>query len=78
MTLESDLAEVFEKNGWKWNVKGSPEGIIPDEEDIEAALDEAARILYNEQVGAQLSVGRLIIQKRHTGFDVYVFAGAYQ
>lgn len=77
MTLEQDISEIFEKHGWTWHLKeGSP--IIPSEEDVEQALDEAARILYNESVGAQLQVGRLIIIKKHRGHDVYVYAGDYE
>jgi hypothetical protein len=77
MSLESELADIFEKNDWHWRIKGHPEGVVPGEEDIEQALDEAARLLYNEDVGAQLEVGRLIIKKKHHGFDVYCFVGPY-
>jgi hypothetical protein len=77
MTLESDIAEQFRKNQWTWNLKGG-RTLVPEEEDIEAALDEAARLLYNEEVGAQLEVGRLIIRRLHNGFDVYVYVGQYE
>lgn len=77
MSLENDLAAVFEKNGWTWNLKGG-EYLVPGIEEIEAALDEAARILYNEPEGTQLEVGRLIIKRLHNGFDVYVYAGRYE
>ena len=78
MTLESDLAKIFKENGWTWKVKGRPNGIIPDEDDIEAALDEAARILHNQSAGAQLHIGRLIVVKQANNHDVYVFTGTYQ
>lgn len=77
MSLESDIAEVFEKNGWKWSIQNKGY-IVPTEEDVEAALDEAARILYNEPVGSSIEVGRLIIQKKHRGHDVYVYVGPYE
>lgn len=77
MSLESDIATTFKDNEWKWRLKGGRYE-IPSEDDILAALDEAARMLYNEPVGTQLSVGRLIIVKKEIGHDVYVFAGPYQ
>ena len=75
--LEIAIAEHFADRDWKWRVKGHPEGIVPTDSDIAAALDEAARMLYNEQVGTTLQVGRLVIVKEHSGYDVYVLAGTY-
>lgn len=77
MKLEDEIAETFTKNGWTWSLKGG-RVVVPTSWDIEAALDEAARLLYNEPVGTQLEVGRLIIQKLPKGHDVYIFAGSYE
>ena len=77
MSLEADLADVFQKNEWTWSVKSKAGSIIPDEDDITAALDEAARVLYDVPVGAQLEIGHLIIVKKSLGHDVYVYAGDY-
>lgn len=77
MSLESEIANTFVEKGWKWKMKGGRHE-TPTEEDVLAALDEAARMLYNEAVGTQLSVGRLIIVKKEIGHDVYLFAGPYQ
>lgn len=77
MTLEDELAETFARHGWTWNLKGG-RTTIPNAWEIEEALDEAARMLYNEEVGAQLEVGRLIIKKLPRGHDVYVYAGNYE
>lgn len=76
MSLESEIANTFKKNGWEWSLKRGT--IIPTEEDVELALDEAARILYNEKAGTMLEVGRLIIVKKALGHDVYCFVGPYQ
>lgn len=76
MSLESDLADIFSDNDWTWST--SEGSRVPREEDFELALDAAAKELYNEDVGTQLEVGRLIIKKKHQGHDVYVFAGTYQ
>ncbi len=77
MKLEDELAQVFAKNGWTWNLKGN-RTVVPNSFDIELALDEAARLLYNEPVGTQLEVGRLIIKKLHKGHDVYIYVGPYE
>lgn len=77
MALEDDIAETFKKHQWVWHLKGGAY-VVPEVDDVEAALDEAARLLYNEEVGAQLEVGRLIIRRLHNGFDVYVYAGQYE
>lgn len=77
MRVEQELAEVFKKNVWTWKLKGGRE-VVPDEYEIEAALDEAARMLYNEPVGTQLEVGRLIVKKETRGHDVYVYVGSYE
>jgi hypothetical protein len=76
MSLESELSEYFVRNNWHWKLKDGSRP--PTEDDIERALDEAARLLYTEPVGAQLEVGRLIIQKRHRGHDVFVYVGPYE
>jgi hypothetical protein len=77
MSLEQDIAEIFAKHQWTWNLKGG-RTTVPEIDDIEAALDEAARLLYNEEPGTELEVGRLIIKRLHNGFDVYVYAGKYE
>lgn len=77
MRLEDELAATFTRNGWTWNLKGG-KTVIPSSDDIEAALDEAARLLYNEPMGTQLEVGRLIIKKQPRGHDVYIYAGPYE
>jgi hypothetical protein len=76
MSVEARLAEIFKKNEWTWNLKEG--SVVPDEDDIILALDEAARLLYNEPVDTQLEVGRLIIRKRPIGHDVYVYVGPFE
>lgn len=75
--IEDELAEIFAKKGWVWHLKGDRK-TVPTVDEIEAALDEAARLLYNEPVGTQLEVGRLIIKKKPRGHDVYIFVGPYE
>jgi len=74
--LERLISDWFRQNGWTWNLKDGGT-VIPSDNDVEKALDEAARILYNEKPGTKLQVGRLIIEKRHVGHDVYVYYGEY-
>lgn len=77
MSLTDEIARMFRKNGWTWSIMGKG-SVVPDEDDIDAALDEAARVLYNHPVGTSLEVGRLIIQKKDRGHDVYLFVGEYE
>lgn len=77
MSLEADLAQTFKDNGWKWRLKGGRYE-TPSEEDVLAALDEAARLLYDGAVDDQLVMGRLIIRKKAIGHDVYVYCGPYE
>ncbi len=74
--LELDLAEYFAERGWTFKLKDG-NSIIPNESDFEVVLDSAVKTLYDEPVGAQLEVGRLIIIKQHLGYDVYVLAGNF-
>lgn len=74
--VEETIAEWFKENHFEWKlVKGR---VVPDEADVETALDEAARILYNQTDGTYLSVGRLIIEKTDNGHNVYMFIGSYE
>lgn len=73
-TLAGFLAQHFCNFGWTWSLKGKG-NIVPTESDIQAALDEAQRVMYSEPVGAILEVGRLVIIKQNTGYDIYVLAG---
>jgi hypothetical protein len=74
--LEALINEIFSKTRWTWKIGAL--NLIPDEDDIQRALDEAARQLYNEEVGTRLEVGGLIIEKRPRGHDVYVMVGSYE
>lgn len=76
-TPERTIAEWFKQNEFKWSIKDQGT-IIPSEKDVEAALDEAARILYDEPEGSHLSVGRLIIERLHKGYAVYMYVGDYK
>lgn len=74
--IEEIISKFFRQNGWTWNLKGG-RVVSPSEDDVLAALDEAARMLTSEPVGTRLSVGRLIIEKKHVGHDVYIFVGDF-
>lgn len=66
---------VFTTTGRFWSVGGK--ATTPTEDDVRKALDEAARVLYNEEVGTSLLVGGLNIVKHKAGYDVYVYVGDY-
>ena len=69
------INHIFTERGHRWRVGGTLR--IPSEEDIRKALDRAAGMLYSEPVGTTLTVGGLVIEKTHTGHDVYVHVGEY-
>ena len=77
MSLEKTIADWFEQNNFMWSVKDKGY-IIPTETEVEAALDEAARILYAEPVDTQLAVGRLHIVRTEKGHDVFMYIGSYE
>lgn len=75
--LETRIADMLKAVGIQWNLKGGKR-VQPTEEDVEKALDEAARVLYNGSIGDRLDVAGLIIEKMPNGHDVYVYVGTYQ
>lgn len=74
--IEQIISEFFAKRGWTWRLKGGTV-VSPSESDVIAALDEAAAQLRNQPVGSTLQVARLLIEKKHTGHDVYMYVGEY-
>jgi len=71
------ISSYFEEAGYVWKLKDGKE-IFPSSNDIEKVLDKAASVLYDEEVGSNVRVGSLLIEKTETGFDVYILAGSYQ
>lgn len=74
--VENIIHKFFTEKGWTWKLKGG-KVVVPSEQDVLDALDEAARQLHTAPVGSTLQVGRLIIEKKHLGHDVYMFVGEY-
>ena len=74
--IEQIISKFFAERNWTWRLKGG-RVVTPSEDDVLAALDEAAKQLYAEPPGTILQVGRLIIEKKHTGHDVYMHVGEY-
>jgi hypothetical protein len=75
--LEETLAEFAQK--LKHTVRlDTGYYITPEQEDFEKILDEAARQLYNEPVGATLRIARLLIERKEGYFDVYQHVGIYK
>lgn len=73
------LTAHFAKHGWEWNLSDGKR--VPTEKDFRVALDEAERVLYSDngeqryEIGTPLQIGRLVIIKNKTSFDIYVMAG---
>ena len=68
--------EVFERIGHEWKIGNSY--AVPTEDDVEKVLDMAASKLYDAAEGTRLEVGGLIIEKRPSGFDVFIYTGNYK
>lgn len=69
------IADVFTRLAHTWRIGGKD--VIPEADDVEKVLDEAAARLYDSPVGTQFETGGLVIQKATTGFDVYIYVGNY-
>ena len=76
MTVEEQVATVFDWNYRTWKVDGR-EGHRPTQRDIEQTLDQAVKTLYDSPVGTTLEVGGLVIIKRTDTLDVFVHVGEY-
>lgn len=72
-----ELEDHFDRFGWQWSLKGKGK-VQPDRYDFLAALDEVARVMYAEPVGTIMEMGRLVIIKTNTGYEVYVMAGTFE
>lgn len=75
-SLPEWLAAYFKYRQYKWKILGG-ELIVPSQEDIEEALDQIEKTLYNEGVGSIMEVGRLIAIRQEEGVDIYVHVGTY-
>lgn len=75
--LETIISDLFEQLGFTWTLEND-KVITPTDSDVERVLDEAARQLHNEPIGTRLNVGKLIVEKRPVGHDVYLFTGNFQ
>lgn len=70
------VVEIFERIGLTWTIGGRT--CQPTEDDVEKTLDEAVKMLYDRDMGQQLEVGGMIVEKRPIGHDVWVYLGNYQ
>lgn len=70
------IADVFMRIGQTWRIGGM--NLQPQEDEVEIILDEAAKKLYNEDLGARFEMGGLIVEKREGGHDVYCYVGSYE
>lgn len=70
------VSDVLTRIGHTWKAGGSL--ITPQPEDVSEVLDEAARVLYDSDTGTRLETGGLIIEKRPSGHDVFVYVGNYE
>lgn len=72
--LCDELEEVMREHDYTWRIDDVLQH--PSAADIKQVIDKAVAELYYEQDGALIEVGRLIIQKNGTMYDVYLHFGA--
>lgn len=73
MNVEDELESFFMLHDYRWRIDGTLR--FPTADDIRMTIDRAIEELYDERVGTQLEVGRLIIKKTPKHFDIYVRIG---
>ena len=73
--LEEMIAEALQDTGRLWTLNTGK--IVPMADDVRKVLDEAAKVLYDRDVGARFEAGGLIIEKRERHFEVFVHFGQY-
>ena len=74
MTIYDELAELF------WNraylIKKDGERIVPDAKDIEQMVDGAVRMIYTDEEGTSVAIGKMLIRKNHRGrYDIFLWMG---
>jgi hypothetical protein len=69
----NELHQHFVKNDWKWAIGGELQ--IPTADDLKKTVEHFIDKLEYEPVFAKAMIGRLVIEKRHHMFDVYVLFG---
>lgn len=73
---EIDYGEIethFAVHGYLWKIDGQLR--FPTDDDIRLTVERAVTMLSKEPNGASLEVGRLLIKKSSTNYDVYVMIG---
>lgn len=60
-------------HGFRWKINGELEH--PTEADIKLTVERAVDMLDKEPVGASLEVGRLLVRKSPSNYDVYIMIG---
>jgi len=75
-TPQRTVADWFKKIDLQWSITDGPR--VPDEDDVDRAFDEAAKVLYNQSVDTQLTVGGMHIVKTTDGHDVFMYVGSYE
>lgn len=72
-SVAESLESLFLLYGWTWKIDG--EDLIPNEDDIQAVLDEAKRVLYASDEYNELQVGHLVFKREGEHLDVYFRVG---
>lgn len=75
MKLAEGLFRKFTERGWKYKIGGNLE--TPTVSDLEKVLSDMFKMLEDEPEETQVVLGRMIMRKTSSSYDVYVFEGEY-
>lgn len=65
-----NIAAIFSREGYVWTFKDGKR--IPNADEIQHTIDASIAQLRTEQDGTQIEVGRLIVRKAGSFYDVYL------
>jgi hypothetical protein len=75
MTFE-EIAKVFEDQGYTWKFKDGTR--VPTAMEIHTTTFQAIDALADEPDNSQIEVGRLIIKKHGSWYDLFVHLAEFQ
>lgn len=69
------IAQILADCGWTWRLKDGTM-VQPTADDVEKVVESAVAYLKAEE-GDQVEIGRLLIRKTPTSFQVFVMTGEF-
>lgn len=70
------IHRIFIERDYKWSVGGRLS--VPSKEDIRTCLDRMADVLDDGDIGMNINVGRLHMEKTEGGLETYIWMGFHE